>query len=291
MTTPTGESARAAECSRTPAQGGASAPRFVLVETSHPGNIGSAARAIATMGFGRLILVRPERFPHAEATALAAGADDVLAAAEVVASLDEAVADCVGVYGTSARTRTLDWPRCDARAAALEASGASGPVAFVFGRERSGLTNRELDCCTAMITIPTGAGYGSLNLAQAVQIIAYELCVALQSPETAPGRAHAGEEMPTHAERERFYAHLEETLVDIGFLDPGQPKQLMRRLRRFFHRAAPSRVELNILRGVLRNAGNPEPGSPARARLQAARDGGEGATIPGEVDSSAPRQE
>lgn len=245
-------------------------PRFVLVETSHPGNIGSAARAIATMGFGRLYLVRPHAFPHAEATALAAGADHVLAAATVCTTLDEAVADCPRVYATSARGRSLAWPACDARSAAAEAVALTGSPAFVFGRERSGLTNRELDRCQAMLAIPTGSGYGSLNLAQAVQIVAYELRMAHGSavPE-AMARAD-DEPLPDHAELERFYAHLQETLVDIGFLDPTNPRQLLRRLRRFFARAQPTRIELNIFRGILRNASDPEPGAAARGRRTAA---------------------
>ena len=256
-----------AQCSRSDDDEGGPEPRFVLVETSHPGNIGSAARAIRTMGFGRLVLVRPEQFPHADATALAAGADDVLANAEVCASLDEAVADCVHVYGTSARPRTLGWPHRDARAAAQEACRApTEPVAFVFGRERSGLTNAELDRCHAMLTIPTGSLYGSLNLAQAVQIVAYELRVAIAGQFGGDSVDGEGEEMPLHAETERFHAHLESTLIDIGFLDPANPRQLMRRLRRFFLRARPTRIELNILRGILRNAAEPEPGSPAHAR-------------------------
>jgi len=271
MTTPANDSAGAAECSRTHGGDDGWQPRFVLVETSHPGNIGSAARAIATMGFGRLYLVRPHAFPHAEATALAAGADHVLAAATVCTTLDEAVADCPRVYATSARGRSLAWPACDARSAAAEAVALADAPAFVFGRERSGLTNRELDRCQAMLAIPTGTGYGSLNLAQAVQIVAYELCVA---DGTAPG-ADAGtgrEPLPAHADMERFHAHLEETLIDIGFLDPANPRQLLRRLRRFFARARPTRTELNILRGILRNAGEPEPGSPARRRQDAAAD-------------------
>lgn len=256
-----------AQCSRSRDGEGGPEPRFVLVEPSHPGNIGSAARAIRTMGFGRLVLVRPESFPHADATALAAGADDVLAQTQVCASLDEAVADCVHVYGTSARPRTLGWPHRDARAAAEEAYRTTAePVAFVFGRERSGLTNAELDRCHTMLTIPTGSIYGSLNLAQAVQIVAYELRVALSGQDSGHAEQGGGEEMPVHADMERFHAHLESTLVDIGFLDPANPRQLMRRLRRFFQRARPTRIELNILRGILRNAADPEPGSPAHAR-------------------------
>lgn len=241
------------------------------------------------MGFGRLALVRPARFPHADATALAAGADDVLAAAVVCDSLDEAVADCVRIYGTSARPRTLAWPARDARTAAVEAAGTSGPVAFVFGRERAGLTNAELDRCHAMLTIPTGRGYASLNLAQAVQIVAYELRMALSA--TVHDRGTADEPLPTHADIERFHSHLEATLVDIGFLDPGNPKQLMRRLRRFFHRAGPTQVELNILRGILRNVGDPEPGSAARRRRLGGHGAADGATIGNGDDESASGQD
>lgn len=284
-----------AQCSRSGDAEGGPEPRFVLVETSHPGNIGSAARAIRTMGFGRLVLVRPALFPHADATALAAGADEVLAQAQVCASLDEAVADCVRVYGTSARPRTLGWPHRDARAAAQEAcTVGTEPVAFVFGRERSGLTNAELDRCHAMLTIPTGSVYGSLNLAQAVQIVAYELRVALAdgSAEDTGDSAAAREDMPVHAEMERFHSHLQSTLEDIGFLDPDNPRQLMRRLRRFFHRAQPTQIELNILRGILRNAGEPEPGSPAHARRRLPQDSGDarqGDMIKAEDDSRQPQ--
>lgn len=279
MMAPTGDTGRAAECSRPQQADGAAEPRFVLVETSHPGNIGSAARAIATMGFGRLVLVRPAAFPHAEATALAAGADHVLAAATVCASLDEAVADCVRVCGTSARARSLDWPTRDVRAAALEAVAGAGPVAFVFGRERTGLTNSELDRCDTMVSIPTGSGYASLNLAQAVQIVAYELCVAGTAAGERAQPDAAAADRPAHADVERFHAHLEATLIDIGFLDPANPRQLMRRLRRFFARARPTRTELNILRGILRNASDPEPGSPARRRQDARADARRGGRL------------
>lgn len=250
--------------------------RFVLVEPSHPGNVGAAARAIRVMGYSSLVLVRPGAFPHADATAMAAGAGDVLAGARVCATLDEALAGCTLVFGTSARRRTLGWPERDARAAAADAAAAAGPVAFVFGRERTGLANAELDRCHYMLHVPTGADYGSINLAQAVQIVAYELRMAGAAH---AGTAPAGEARPTHEDMERFFAHLEQALVDIGFLDPDNPRQLMRRLRRYFHRSEPSAIELSILRGILRNAREPEPGSPARERMRDSRAGHGGATI------------
>jgi len=269
MTAPEDGSARGAECSRRgrPADAdGGPPPRFVLVETSHPGNIGSTARAMYTMGFADLALVRPLRFPHADATALAAGADNVLARCRIHDSLADALADCRRVFATSARSRALGWPLYDARAAAAEARVHAGPVAFVFGRERTGLTNAELDLCDAMVTIPTAPGYASLNIAQAVQIVAYELRMTAAGEAAEAAATHA-EGLPTHADMERFHTHLEATLVDIGFLDPANPRQLMRRLRRYFRRSAPSAIELSILRGILRNARDPEPGSATRGRI------------------------
>lgn len=249
--------------------------RFVLVETSHPGNIGAAARALRVMGFSDLALVAPARFPHAEATAMAAGADDVLASARVCATLDEALDDCAPVFGTSARRRTLGWPERDARAAALEAAGSGGRAAFVFGRERTGLTNAELDRCQFMLHVPTAADYGSLNLAQAVQIVAYECRMATLGDAPAADTEPA----PTHREMEYFFEHLEQALRDTGFLDPANPRQLMRRLRRYFHRSQPSRIELNILRGILKHARDPEPGSPTWRRVRDSPAAGGGAII------------
>lgn len=251
--------------------------RFVLVETSHPGNIGSAARAMRVMGFDDLVLVRPQRFPHADATAMAAHADSILAAATVVDSLDEALAGCTVAFGTSARRRALEWSEHDARSAALHAAGRGEDeiAAFVFGRERTGLTNEELDLCHYMLHVPTAGDYGSLNLAQAVQIVAYEMHTALAAP---PAR-EAVDPPPTHEDMTRFYAHLEQALTDIGFLDPDNPRQLMRRLRRYFNRSEPTAVELNILRGVLRAAQDPKPGSAARERIRTIAQAGTDATI------------
>ena len=251
--------------------------RIVLVETSHPGNIGAAARAMRVMGLRELVLVRPASFPHADATAMAAHADDVLEAARVVDDLDEALAGCTMVFGTSARRRALEWSEHDARSAALHALGAGDDAvaAFVFGRERTGLTNAELERCQYMLHVPTAGDYGSLNLAQAVQIVAYEL----QMARAAPAARAAADPPPTHEDMARFYEHLEAALTDIGFLDPDNPRQLMRRLRRYFGRSEPTAVELNILRGILRAAADPKPGAPTRERLLACRDGRGGDTI------------
>lgn len=252
--------------------------RFVLVEPSHPGNIGAAARALRVMGWRDLALVRPLQFPHADATAMAAGADDILASARVCDTLTEALADCRIAFGTSARHRSLGWPECDARGAAARAAERGGDVAFVFGRERSGLSNAELDECQYMLHIPTAADYGSINLAQAVQIVAYEcrmIADADPSPASSVPTAAPEESLPTHADMQRFYAHLEETMIELGFLDPGNPRHLMRRLRRLFNRSNPSDNELSILRGILTAAQRPAPGSPA-AQQRAGRSPGPG---------------
>lgn len=229
--------------------------RIVLVEPSHPGNIGSAARAMKTMGLQELFLVRPRRFPHAEATAMASGADDLLARAVVVDDLDSALADCRLALATSARARSLRWPEVDPREAARElvAAAGQGPAALLFGREQSGLTNDELARCGAMVRIPANPAYPSLNLAAAVQILAYELRMAQPGAlPAAPAPAISGPEAPASGvQLEGLYAHLERSLVASGFLDPANPRQLMRRLRRLFARAAPTENEVAILRGFL----------------------------------------
>lgn len=231
---------------------------IVLVETSHPGNIGASARAMKTMGLHSLRLVAPKHFPHADATALASGADDLLVAAREFATLREAVADCVTVAATSARKRTLHWPSLAPRAAAqrLLVDAADGPVALVFGRERSGLSNEELDNCQWLVHIPTAADYASLNLAMAVQVLAYELRVA------AAERANAADterEMPPAAELERLYEHLGAVMLETGFLDPDNPRYLMRRMRLLLNRARPDQNEVNILRGLLAAVQDPRP--------------------------------
>lgn len=227
--------------------------RIVLCRPTHPGNIGAAARAMKTMGLAHLILVDPKRFPAPEAAALAADAGDVLDGAVVLASLAEAVQDCRLVVGCSARPRRIGWPTLAPTEGAqrlLEAS-ATGTVALVFGQERTGLTNDELDRCHAVITIPANPEYPSLNLASAVQVLAYELRIkALASmPEAGVGDATGAP--ITQDQLDLLYRHLEEVLVEIGFLDPANPRLLMRRLKRLFNRAGLDQNELNILRGVL----------------------------------------
>ncbi len=225
-------------------------PRIVLVNTSHPGNIGAAARAMKNMGLSELCLVDPQRYPSAEATARASGADDLLARARCYGTLDEAIADAVLVIGASARSRSLPVPMLDPRACAklvYEQPDAKA-VAILFGRERTGLSNEELDRCHYLVQIPSNPEYPSLNIAAAVQIIVYELRLL------AGHGAHTGQtaiDYATAQQMEQFYDHLEETLVELAFLDPANPKQLMRRLRRLFGRTRPDQNEINILRGIL----------------------------------------
>jgi len=229
--------------------------RVVLVETSHPGNIGASARAMKTMGLSDLVLVAPKAFPSAEATARASGADDVLAGASVRESLSEAIADCVHVVGASARSRSLGWPTSDARscAAQLWNRAAAGPVAVVFGPEHSGLTNEHLARCNELVHIPANPDYASLNLAMAVQVVCYELLMA--HPKIATWRTSLGEEprdapLATADELEAFHVHLEDLMQRTGFLNPDHPRQLKLRLRRIFNRARLDQTEVNILRGL-----------------------------------------
>ena len=226
--------------------------RVVLVEPSHPGNIGGAARAMKTMGFADLALVRPRRFPDPQAEWRAAGATDVLDAAKVFDTVDEAIADCALVAGTSARRRRIPLPveTAAAFAADLAASGAGGkPLAVLFGREDSGLTNDELERCVRHIVIPAHPGYPSLNLAMAVQVVCYEL---FQASAGAEARIPAWDRrLASASELAGFYAHLEEVLVGIEFEDPAAPRRTMTRLRRLFGRVQPDETEVAILRGVL----------------------------------------
>ena len=224
--------------------------RIVLVATSHPGNIGAAARAMMTMGLARMVLVRPKRFPDPEATAMASGATAVLDAARIVDSLDEALAGCVLTIGLSARPREFAGQVLPVRAAAAaaRANAAQGEVGFVFGGEMSGLSNDELARCALVATIPANAAYGSLNLAAAVQVVAYELRVAAtgdavwRAPRFEPAK---------HDEVEALFAHGERTLTAMRFLNPERPKRLLPRLRRLFARAGLEKEEVNILRGIL----------------------------------------
>jgi len=225
---------------------------IVLIETSHPGNIGSAARAMKVMGLNQLHLVAPKTFPNAQATALASGAQDVLANATVSPDLDSAIADGRLILGTSARLRSLAWPQLDVREAAALArkEAQQGPVYVLFGRESSGLNNEELRRCHYLVHIPTADDYCSLNLSQAVQVFSYELRMALLQGH-APVVAPADYEPVGDDKMEGLFHHLEQALLDLRFLDPSHPKRLMLRLRRLFLRARPDVNEYNILRGIL----------------------------------------
>lgn len=225
--------------------------RIVLINTSHPGNIGAAARAMKTMGLSELYLVAPRYFPDPRATEMASSATDIVDRAMVVTDLDQALAGCHLVIGTSARSRSLSWPMLAPREMAEKALQESkkNRVAIIFGREQSGLTNEELHRCHFHVQIPANPEYSSLNLASAVQVLAYELRVAsLLVENIAELREN---ELADALQMENFYAHLERVLIEIDFIDPEEPRQLMTRLRRLFYRARPDVVEMNILRGVL----------------------------------------
>lgn len=229
--------------------------RIVLVQTYHPGNIGAAARAMKTMGLTDLVLINPRRFPDPEATRLAAGAEELVENARVVGSLAEAVADCVQVVGASARLRSLPLPHFDepdAMARELVEHAATDPVALVFGRERSGLTNDEIRLCSHQVSIPANPEYGILNLSQAVQVLAYEAFKAWrQRPESGylPQRPEE-ERAPSREQLRHFHDHLARVMQASGFLT--QPHaRTETQLQALFARAQPSRKELSLLRGLL----------------------------------------
>jgi tRNA (cytidine32/uridine32-2'-O)-methyltransferase len=225
--------------------------RIVLVGTTHPGNIGAVARAMKNMGLSDLALVNPRSFPHEDATARASGATDVLDAAKVVTTLKDALTDCVYVAGASARSRALSWPSMGPRDCAerMLLEGRSGKVAAVFGPEKTGLDNDDMGLCHTLLSIPTNPKFSSLNLAMAVQILTYELRMASNLD---PGPVFESEVAPaTGEEMENFYTHLEKVFLDLGFLNPDNPRFLMRRMRRLFIRARPDKNEANILRGFL----------------------------------------
>lgn len=245
--------------SRSPS-GGFTSTRFVLVEPSHPGNVGAAARALKTMGFSRLVLVAP-RVPHVqsdpEAIAMASGADDVLASAHVVPTLGEALSGVHWSIALTARTREYGPPRLAPRAAAAHARTQveSGDIALVFGNERTGLANEHVEQCSALAHIPANPAYSSLNLAQAVQVLAYELRVAFLEQASEPAQQPAADTgtLAQSDEIERMYLHLENALIALDFLDPRNPKKLMPRLRRLFARTGLEREEVNILRGIAKH--------------------------------------
>ena len=224
--------------------------RIVLVETSLAANIGAAARAMLTMGLTRLVLVAPRHFPHADATALADGAAQVLADARVVATLDDALAGAAMSIALTARARRYAGRVLALRDAAREAAQRAGEddVAFVFGTEMSGLTNAQVLRCTDVATIAANPRYASLNLAAAVQLASWELRMAAHDGDVAPARRFAA---ATHDEIEALYAHAERTLAALRFYDPARPRRLMTRLRRLFARAALEHEEANLLRGIL----------------------------------------
>ncbi len=224
--------------------------RIVLIGTTHPGNIGAAARAMKNMCLRQLVLVQPLHYPNAEATARASGAHDLLAGAKVCETLDEALQGCRLVVGASARLRSVEWPQVEPRecAAQMMAEAAQGEVALIFGRESSGLSNEELDRCHLLVHIPANPEYSSLNLAQAVQLLSYEMHQAARVHRAVDSGQRP---VATAEEMEGFFGHLEQALAEIGFSDPRRSEKLHRMLRRLFLRARPDTDELNILRGIL----------------------------------------
>jgi len=232
--------------------------KIVLVNTSHPGNIGAAARAMKNMSLHRLTLVAPEEFPSGVAVGRAASSVDILENATVVETLQEAIADCSLVIGASARSRSIPWPMLDPRECGAKIVQESGrhPVALVFGREDSGLNNDELQLCHFHVQIPANENYSSLNLAAAVMVLSYEIYSAYLARESdASAHDDTGQpwdqELSSAAQMEHFYEHLEDVLVDLDFHDRENPRQLMQRLRRLYGRIRIDAMEMNILRGIL----------------------------------------
>lgn len=233
----------------------------MLCATSHPGNIGSAARAMKTMGFKHFYLVTPQHYPDPQATALAAGATDVLDNAIVTSTLSEALIGCAFAIGLSARKRNLSHEIVAPRVAAQQGLqiAQTQQIALVFGTEMSGLTNAELDCCQLLAMIPANPEYSSLNLAMAVQVMCYEMRMQALAMDTSNNdalgansdAAPAGTELANNEDLERYYAHLQETLLHIGYLNPAAPKKLFERLRRLYARARLEKEEINLLRGIL----------------------------------------
>ena len=227
--------------------------RVVLCRPGHPGNVGAAARALKTMGLTDLRLVAPQRFPAPEAEWMASNALDVLRAARVQASLGEAIGECVAAFALSARPREWSPQVLALRAAAplMLERARGGPIALVFGNETAGLSNEEVLACQFLVHIPADPGHSSLNLAQAVQVVAYELRMAALAAPGGSARERA-DRPATVQDMEGLYAHLEAAALASGFLDPADPKKLRERWRRLFSRAALEREEVNILRGLLR---------------------------------------
>lgn len=240
--------------------------RIVMVNTTLPANIGSALRAMKTMGLCKLVLVAPKTYPHPDIDALAAGATDLIEQIEVVEQLEDAIADCHLVFGTSARSRTIPWPLLDARPAAVKSLNAVAQygqnIAIIFGREDRGLTNEELALANYHVTIPVNEEYGVLNVAQAIQVICYEMRMAaidivgkIADPEATMQVTDSevmqwDEPLVNHEQMQQFYPHLEKMLAEIEFMDPKNPRLLPLRLRRLFGRIQLDRMEYHLLRGI-----------------------------------------
>lgn len=233
--------------------------KIVLVETSHPGNIGAVARAMKNMSMNQLCLVAPKIFPSADATARASGAHDILSTIEICDSLQDAIVDCQIVLGASTRDRSISWPELTARACAdkfVTAKKSKAKVALVFGRENSGLKNHELDLCNYLLRIPCNSKFSSLNLAAAVQVVCYELFIASEYKIDSTIGDKNEVSLASMKHMELFYEHLQQTLVDIGFLNSNQSQSIMRRLRRIFNRTTLNTKELDLLRGIFRFSQN-----------------------------------
>lgn len=241
--------------------------RIVMVNTTLPANIGSALRAMKTMGLSKLVLVAPKTYPHPDINALAAGASDLIEQIEIVETLEDAIKDCQLVFGTSARSRTIPWPILDVRPAATKAMTSvvqeQQEIAILFGREDRGLTNEELAMANYHLTIPVNQDYGVLNVAQAIQVICYELRMATTDQIQQPSQVSKplmtvidgvemewDEPLVDHAQMEQFYPHLEKMLAEIEFMDPKNPRLLPLRLRRLFGRIQLDRMEYHLLRGI-----------------------------------------
>lgn len=232
--------------------------KIVLIGTSHPGNIGAAARAMKTMGLSQLVLVAPERYPHQQAIEMASGAIDILEQAEVVDNLESAIGDCHLVIGSSARPRDIQLPLypLDELSIKLSQEQSNSKIAILFGRERTGLTNEELMSCHYHVMIDANPEYSSLNLAQAVQLFSYEVRKSASRLESNLSAAGSNEPIAQAEEVSGFFNHLQQVLIQTEFLDPANPKKVMPKLKRLFNRARLLNSEINILRGILTSIQN-----------------------------------
>ncbi len=239
--------------------------KIVLVEPSHPGNIGGAARAMKTMGLNCLVVINPKRYPDPQADWRAAGALDVLDSAEVLPSVEAAIADCHWVVGTSTRSRKIPWPIADAKETAekivglVQQQGKQARIAILFGREDNGLSNEELQRCNAHLQIPAAPVYSSLNLAMAVQVVCYELH---QASLVQPVATHWDRALATSGALDALVEALQTNLLETGFLDADNPGKTMTRLRRLFSRVQLDESEVQILRGVFKHLTRAEPPKP-----------------------------